>query len=148
MAARIDPSSLPTPRGPWPVVHGLSQLHDAGRWWCVNSAGHPGEDDYPDAELHVPWRECQGPSVALKGLRRDLDGQALDVNTYVAAPYRFGEPRTQRGDTSTRVVIDAADERAEDPALRMSLSLGEAVRFARILNRLVDEISYPRTREA
>lgn len=144
MSDRIDSSSWPSPRGPWPEWHDLSQLHDAGRWWCVNSAGHPGEADYPDPGLHVPWGECQGPSVLLEDPRRDLDGQPLDVIVYAAAPYLFGESRAGRGDTSTRFVIDAAEAGAEDPLLRMSLSLGEAVRFARTVNWLVDEVSRPR----
>jgi len=143
MSDRIDPSSWPSPRGPWPEVHDPSRLYDHGRRWCVNSAGHPGADGYPDPQLHHPWHECQGPAVWLEDVRRELTGEQIEVSVCVAAPYRFGQPRAPHDTTSIRVVIDASAIGAEEPTLRMSLGLGEALRLARILNHLVDAISLP-----
>ena len=141
MTDRIDPSAWPSPRGPWPEVDDTSRLYDHGRRWCVNAAGHPGEDGYPDPERHVPWHECRGPEVWLEYARRALDGEDLELSVYLAAPYRFGQQRNASGQAPVRLVIDAADPGAEEFAVRLSLRLGEAARLARILNRLVDQMS-------
>ena len=59
MSDRIDPSSWPSPRGPWPQVSDLSRLYDHGQPWCVNAAAHPDlNDGYPDPDRHLPWHEC------------------------------------------------------------------------------------------
>ena len=141
MTDRIDPSAWPSPRGPWPEVNDASRLYDNGARWCVNAAGHPGEDGYPDPERHLPWHECRGPEVWLEGARRDLDGEDLEVSVYLAAPYRFGQQRSPSEQAPTRLVIEAAGPGADSPAVRVSLALGEAVRLARILNHLVDQMS-------
>lgn len=143
MTDRIDPSAWPSPRGPWPEVHDLSRLYDHGRHWCVNAAGHPGENGYPDLERHLPWHECRGPEAWLAGARQDLDGAPLEVSVYVAAAFRFGQPRRLPLRAATRLVLDAWGPAGDDPTVRISLGLGEAVRLARILNHLVDQVSLP-----
>jgi hypothetical protein len=141
MTDRIDPSTWPSPRGPWPEVDDLNRLYDHGRRWCVNAAGHPGEIGYPDPDRHLPWHECRGPEAWLHDARRDLDGEHLEVSVYVAAAFRFGQQRHLPLQSPTRLVIDAWAP--TEGAVRVSLTLGETVRLARILNRLVDSVSLP-----
>src|SRR4051812_19880386 len=118
MTDRIDPSVWPSRRGPWPEVREISQLYDHGYWWCVNAAGHPGEDGYPDPERHVPWHECRAPKSSLDGARRDIDGASLEISVYVAAAFRFGQPRQLSLRAPVRVVIDAAGVSVDEPATR------------------------------
>ena len=142
MTDRIDSSGEQARRGPWPEYRNAEQDYDHGRRWCVNADGHPGDDGYPDPDVHVPWHECRGVAAWLDGARRDLDGEPLEMSVYLAAPFRFGQPRSSTADPTTRLVIDAcgADDR---DAVRLSIDLGEATRLARILNRLVDSVSLP-----
>jgi hypothetical protein len=70
-----------------------------------------------------------------------LDGEPVGVSVYVAAPFRFGQPRENTSPPPARVVLEtwlaASDERAE----RVSLSAGEALRLARVLARLADGLA-------
>lgn len=99
MTDRIDRENWPTPRGPWHEVLDLSRLYDHGRPWCANAAGHPGEDGYPDPELHRPWHECRSPEAALDGALLGTDGVPADLTVYLAAPFRFGELRRSAAHT-------------------------------------------------
>ena len=143
MTDRIDSDSWPSPRGPWPEVHDPTRVHDHGRYWCANAAGHPGPDGYPDPDRHVPWHECRSPEAWLHGARRDLDGEPVEVCVYLASRFRFGYPREGAQPAPTRVVLDVEASPGLDD-VRVSLDLGEAVRLARILNLLVDQISVVR----
>jgi hypothetical protein len=144
MTDRIDPSHRPSTRGPWPEVTDLGRLYDHGRAWCTNSAGHPGEDGYPDPDRHLPWHECRGPEASLTDVRRELDGEHVEMSVYVAAAYRFGQPRELPLDAPTRLVIDTCQHAGDEEPVRFSLSPGEALRLARILTRLVDDVTFPR----
>jgi hypothetical protein len=142
MTDRIDPTTWPTPRGPWPEVEDPSRIYDHGRPWCINATGHPGEGGYPDPQAHVPWGECHGPDITLTEIRDHLGGDLLDLSVFVAAPFRFGEPR-RLVDNTARLVLEAATESSETPSIRFSLGLGEALRLARAINHLVDEVTMP-----
>jgi hypothetical protein len=141
MTDRIDSSAWPTKRGPWPEVTDLSRLYDHGRSWCINAAGHPGEAGYPDAGLHAPWDECHGPDRSVQA-RDGLAGKQGDLCVYVAAPFRFGQPRAVT-DNDIRVIIETHS--ADAVTGRSSLSLGEALRLARMINQLVDDATMPVT---
>jgi hypothetical protein len=124
-----------------------TRLFDHGAWWCVNRAGHPDPDDgYPDVDRHTPWDECHSITGSFADVRADLTGPPLELELYAAAPFRFGCLRAAVTDPSTspRVVLECySDGGAESRELRFSLSLGEALRLARRLKHLVDEVSYP-----
>jgi hypothetical protein len=145
MANRSDHSTPRPPRGPWPEVNDLDRLFDHGRWWCINAAGHPADqDDYPDAEVHRPWHECRSVEVDLDGACRDLIGDAVFASVYLAEPFRFGMPRTDASVTRPRLVVEFAD--ADEESRRFSVGLGEAARLARILAHLVDHLAFPSPR--
>lgn len=95
---------------------------------------------------HVPWNECQSAELFLDAARRDLDGDDLGLNVYCATEYRFGEQRTAVRRTPTRLVLEtwATGGTNEQPS-RISLPVGEALRLVRLVNRVVDEISFPST---
>jgi hypothetical protein len=96
MSARIDPPTSDIEQGPWPQVSDASRLYDHGQPWRMNAAAHPdNHDGYPDAERHVPWHECHGRELFIDGARRDLDGAPVGVTVYIAAPFRFGQPRDE-----------------------------------------------------
>src|SRR4051794_38860784 len=107
MSNRIHPPEWPSPRGPWPDVDGVDRLYEHGWPWCVNAAAHPdNHDGYPDAERHVPWHECRGRELFIDGARRDLDGVPVGISIYIAAPFRFGQPRDERPPDAARVVLE------------------------------------------
>lgn len=147
MAETTQPENWPSPRGPWPDVTDSTRLFDHGAWWCVNRAGHPDPDDgYPNVDRHTPWHECHSITGSFAGVRADLTGPPLELELYAAAPFRFGCLRAAVTDPSTspRVVLECySDGGAEPHELRFSLPLGEALRLARRLEHLVDEVSYP-----
>lgn len=141
MTDRSDPPEKPSTRGPWPEVTDVNQVFDTGAWWCVNADGHP-EYDYPDPEIHVPAHECRSVGLVLPA-RFDLSGRDRILDVYVARPYRFGAQRTRDdyfGDR--RVLLDVLDSQAE-PETRLSLTLGDGLRLARHLARLIDVVDVP-----
>jgi hypothetical protein len=144
MTDRIDPTAWPSTRGPWPEVTDPSRLYDHGRAWCTNAAGHPGDDGYPDPDRHVPWHECRGPELSISEVRRDLDGEQVEMSAYVAAAFRYGQPRELPPQSPTRVVIETWERASDETTMRLSLSAGEALRLARVLTHLVDEITFAR----
>lgn len=137
MADGIEPSATPDPRGPWPEVHDLTRVFDTGWTWCVNADAHPGDSDYPDAERHLPPHECHGPQVWLDDAQLDLGSGSLDVCIYLAAPFRFGQPREGAKEPRVRLMLEAWDGDGELRA-RLSVDRGEACHLARVLERLVD----------
>jgi hypothetical protein len=142
MSDRIDPPGDEFGQGPWPQVDDPSMLFDHGWPWCVNAAGHPDPDDgYPDLKRHLPWHECHSHAEFLDGVRRDLDGEAVGVSVYNAAPFKFGQPRDDTPPPSPRVVLETWTE-DDEPAQRVSLTAGEALRLARILERRADELTF------
>ena len=143
MAHGNDSDTWPSPRGPWPEVTDLSRLFDHGQRWCRNAAGHPGTNDYPDATEHLPWFECHGPEVWLHGACRDLDGEPAEISVYPAAPFRFGQPRALPVRVTPRLVLDARVPGPPRFGCRFSLDLGEGIRLARIIEHLVDGVSFP-----
>jgi hypothetical protein len=144
MTDRIDPTTWPTPRGPWPQVEDLSRIYDHGRPWCINAIGHPGDTGYPDAGRHVPWDECHGPGATLTEVRDELSGDQVGLTSYMATPFRFGEQRRST-DPAPRLMIETASEHADLPTARISISIGEALRLARLINHLVDQVTMPAT---
>lgn len=90
--------------------------------------------------------ECRSITGSFAGVRADLTGPPLELEVYAAAPFRFGCLRAAVTDPSTtpRVVFECySDGGSELGELRFSLALGEALRLARRLEHLVDEVSYP-----
>jgi hypothetical protein len=145
MTDRIDSSHWPSPRGPWPEVTDASRLYDHGRPWCVNADAHPDRTGgYPDPDRHVPWHECQTAETYIDGTRRNLDGEPVDVSVYAAAPFRFGELRGQGALSSAGIVIETWPTGTDEPAERVSLTPGEALRLARILIHLADQLTLTR----
>ena len=142
MSDRIDSLGWPSPRGPWPEVTDLSRLYDHGQPWCVNAEAHPdAEDGYPDPSRHLPWHECRGIELNVDGVMRGLDGEELSMSVYVAAPFRFGKHRAALAPSSPRLVLESWPADSDQPAHRISLSQGEALRLARMLVRLTDGLT-------
>ena len=137
-----DPSTWPTPRGPWPPVADPTRLYDHGRQWCINRAAHPDENGgYPLAQGHVPWAECHSAHYFLDDVIHDLDGDPLGLSMYCATRFRFGEPRrSQPEPAATRLVIETWSHGADSRSTRVSVPLGEALQLARIIHHLVDTI--------
>lgn len=115
-----------------------------GRAWCTNTARHPGEGGYPDPDRHVPWHECRGPERWISEARRDLDGADVELSVSVAAAFRFGQQREFPVQAPTRVVIETWESASGETVTRLSVSPGEALRLARVLTHLVDEITFAR----
>jgi hypothetical protein len=63
---------------------------------------------------------------------------------YVAAAFRFGQPREVAVPVATRVVIESWEGASDGTTTRISLSPGEALRLARVLTHLADEITFAR----
>jgi hypothetical protein len=140
---RIDPPDRPGKRGPWPKVTDLSRLYDHGQPWCVNAAAHPDTNDgYPDPDRHLPWHECRSGEAFLDDVRRDIDGDELGLSVYVASAFQFGQPRDAVESRAARLVIETWQSNAEEPSQRISVNAGDALRLARILVRLVDELTF------
>lgn len=72
---------------------------------------------------------------------RDLDGELLGVSVYNAAPFRFGEPRDDTSRAAPRVVLETWTD-DDEPAERLSLTPGEALRLARILVRRAVDLTF------
>ncbi|HZC51168.1 MAG TPA: hypothetical protein VE441_01535 [Mycobacterium sp.] len=143
MSDRSDPSSWPCPRGPWPEVTDLSRLYDHGQPWCVNARAHPDRNHgYPDPNHHLPWHECRSDEIAIDDARRNIDGNQVGLTVYLAAAFRFGQPRDTTDPPSTRIVIETWRPDTDEPSQRVSLNPGSALRLARILARLVDELTF------
>lgn len=140
MADRTDPSDRPTARGPWAEVTELNQFFDHGAPWCINADGHPGYD-YPDPEIHVPASECRAVGLSLDA-RTDLAGRPRVLEAYVAQPFRFGEQRDSREADSARLLFDFVDDDMES-SMRFSISLGDGLRLARHVLRLIDLVDRP-----
>ena len=140
MADRTDRPERTTARGPWPEVTSVQQFFDRGAPWCINADGHP-EYDYPDAELHVPAFECRTFSLAVEAVP-DLAGRGHTVEVYVARPFRFGQPRGASPTGPPRLVLQVTDLNGEI-ASRFSVSLGDALRLARHVERLSDLVDDP-----
>jgi hypothetical protein len=143
MSNGIHPPEWPSRRGPWPEVDGPSRLYDHGWPWCVNAWGHPDErGGYPDPARHLPWFECRGREAFVDEVRRDLDGEPVTVSVYAAAAFRFGQPRHDGLPVSPRVVVETWSDRDDEHWQRVSLTVGEALRLARILVRCADELTF------
>ena len=144
MSDRIDSLGWPSPRGPWPDVTDLSRLYDHGQPWCVNADGHPdAEHGYPDPGRHLPWHECRSIELNVDGALRELDGEQLGMSAYIAAPFRFGQTRDALAPSSPRIVLESWPVDADEPAQRISLTQGEALRLARTIVRLIDGVIPP-----
>jgi hypothetical protein len=74
-------------------------------------------------------------------VRRDLDGEPAVVSVYQAAPFRFGQLRDDAPPSAPRVVIETWTS-GDEPAQRVSLTAGEALRLARILTHCADELTF------
>lgn len=140
MADRSDSRDWPVPRGPWPEVTGVEQVFDHGAPWCTNADGHP-DYDYPDPELHVPAFECRTPALAVLAVP-DLAGPNHTIALYVARPFRFGEPREPNAKDQARLVVEITDVSGELDA-RFSIALGDGLRLARHVQRLIDLVDQP-----
>jgi hypothetical protein len=143
MIDRIDPPTDEFEQGPWPPASDPGRLFDHGWPWCVNATGHPDRDGgYPDPQRHLPAHECHSRAAFLDGTRRDLDGEPLGVSVYNAAPFRFGQLRDEAALVSPRVVLEAWSS-DDEPAQRISVTPGEALRLSRILVRCADDLVFP-----
>jgi hypothetical protein len=144
MPDRTQPPSWPSPRGPWHEVEDVTRLFDQGKPWCVGAAGHPvDEDDYPEVDRHIPWNECRTLTSHFDRSRRDLTGANIELELYAAASYQFGTLREAALPDEPRIVIESyVDARGEEP-VRVSLSLGDALRLGRRITQLVDLVSVP-----
>ena len=92
-------------------------------------------------DRHVPAFECRTPGTDVDGVRRDLNGPDCALTVYAARAFRFGQPRADAAEDGTRIVFDLV-EAGTDISSRFSLSLGDALRLSRIVERLVDHVSY------
>lgn len=143
MSDRIDPLSWPSPRGPWPAATDASRLYDHGQPWCVNAPAHPERNGgYPDRDRHLPWHECRTREADVAGVHRDLDGDAVSMSVYAAAPFRFGQLRTAAAASSPRIVLETWQRALDQPARRLSLDIAQARHLARILVHLADEMTF------
>ena len=138
MTDRSDSASRP-----WPEVSDLSRLYDHGQPWCANAVAHPDRNDgYPDPQRHLPWHECRSREAYLDDACRAVHGDELGLCVYLAAPFRFGQPRTAAEPFAARVVIETWQPDADEPSQRISVSAGSALRLARVLIHLVDELTF------
>lgn len=140
MAESTDPPDLAAVRGPWREVTSLDQIFDHGAPWCINADGHP-DYDYPDPELHDPAFECRTAGVAVEAMP-DLAGPDHTIEVYVARPFRFGQPRGTNSVDPIRLVLAVTDGEGEIAA-RFSVALGDALRLARHVQRLIDVVDQP-----
>jgi hypothetical protein len=121
------------------------QLYDHGRTWCVNARAHPDHDSgYPDPERHLPWHECHTAEAFVDDVRRDLDGDELGVSVYAAAQFRFGQTRDAAQPREARIVVETWPANTDELSQRISISPGDALRLARILVRLADDLTFTR----
>ncbi len=143
MANRTNHSSWPSSRGPWHEVIDLRRLYDHGMPWCVNVDGHPDlSDRYPDSTVHVPFDECRSASVYFDAAGETPSGEPQTFEIYLARPFRFGELRRPLHDETLLVVALANESTPDDRvAARFSMPLGEALRLARGITRLVDLVN-------
>jgi hypothetical protein len=58
------------------------------------------------------------------------------------AAFWFGQPHDAAAPAPARVVVETWLIDGEEPVPRVSLSLGETLRLARILVRLVDDLTF------
>lgn len=143
MSDRIDPFISSAPPGPWPAVTDTSRLYDHGQPWCVNAAAHPDRNaGYPDRDRHMPWHECRTRETYLDSALLDLDGDPVGISAYAAAPFRFGQPRTAASASAPRIVVESWPREADGPALRFSLDAAQALRLARNLVHLADQLTF------
>lgn len=140
MADRTDPPDRPALRGPWPEVTEPDQIFDEGAPWCANADGHP-EYDYPDPEIHVPPFECRTAGLVLDA-NSDLVGRPRVVETYVARPFRFGQPREAADPETAHLTFEVIDADGAI-ATRFMLTLGDGLRLARHLLHLIDIVDHP-----
>jgi hypothetical protein len=121
----------------------LEQIFDHGAPWCINADGHP-DYDYPDPELHVPAFECRTAGLAIEAVP-DLAGPGHTIEAYVARSFRFGQSRGTSPTDPIRLVLEVTDVDGEIAA-RFSVGLGDALRLARHVQRLVDLVDQPPVR--
>ena len=90
--------------------------------------------------LHLkrPFRCCLRclPKSAFGSVRAGYRRVALRP----PAPFWFGQPREAAAPAPARVVVRPID--TEQPVQRVTLSGGEALRLARVLVRLVDDLTF------
>jgi hypothetical protein len=91
---------------------------------------------------HVQPFECRSAALVIDGARDGLTGSPREVELYAARPYRFGEPRGATVADQTRVVVDCIND-LDDDTTRVSLTLGDALRVAAHLTRLVTSVDGP-----
>lgn len=143
MSNRTQPPNWPNSRGPWPEVEDVTRLFDQGRPWCAAAAGHPGADDYPNVDRHVPWDECRTLTSYFDGARRDLTGTPVGLEVYAAVPYQFGALREAAQPAEARIVLESYIDAPGEEPVRVSLALGEALLLSRRIDQLVDFVSGP-----
>jgi hypothetical protein len=118
----------------------MSQIFDTGEPWCINAAGHP-QDDYPDPDIHVPAHECRTAGLVVDATS-DLVGPAKTLEAYVAIPFRFGQQRGADAKDAKRLVLEFDDDQGGLP-IRFSVAVGDGLRIARRIVRLVDLVDQP-----
>ena len=144
MSDRIDRPDDRPPRGPWPEATDASRVYDHGRGWCVNAGAHPDNNDgYPDPDRHLPWHECRSAEVFVESAIRAVDGDPIGICAYLAAPFRFGQPRNDLEAPPARIVIESWALDADDASQRIGLSAGSALQLAQILSWLAEELTLP-----
>ena len=142
MSDRTDPPARPDPGAPRPPVTDIARIYAYGQPWCVHAEAHPDRHGgYPDPHHH-PAAECRELEHHLDHARERLEGAPVEVTAYLAAPFRFGQSRDNRPPGSARVVIEQQRADGADRVHRMSVTAAEALRLARILDHLADELLF------
>jgi hypothetical protein len=90
----------------------------------------------------MPWHECRGREAYIDDVRSEIDGDEIGLSAYVASSFRFGQPRDGAVAQPARVVVETWRPAADEPSQRISLSPGDALRLARILVRLADDLIF------
>ena len=146
MRDRTDKSDWPNMQGPWHEVTDIGRVFDHGALWCIYAAGHPDrEGGYPDPLIHVPPWECRTAGLTLRDIRDELLGDRLGLEIYAAKPFVYGEPRDAHDDAETRIVFETFDQ-ADTSSIRFSAPLGDSLRIAQHLRRLVTTLDHPPAR--
>jgi hypothetical protein len=144
MPDRTEPTATSDPAGPPPQHTDKYCSEDHGQFWCINASGHPlVEGRGPDPDSHFPSDECQSLAGSFSEVRLGLDGRAVELELYAAAPYGFHEARPRGTIRPARIVFDCYSDDGREPAdaMRISLPPGEALRLSRRIAQIVDLVS-------